>query len=117
MLKVFTKLLSYEPNGLQYFQALLAVMMFNLLFLRARAHGFKLLQERIQICKEILLLLKRFLWEEITEMYHLVTGCGTPQELSENQRGPTAIDEITYMANPLKGWTHSHARREITLSR
>lgn len=61
---------------------------------RAGTHSFKLLQENIQIYKEILLHLNRILWEEITNMCHLGTGCGASQEPSEEQKRPTAIDEV-----------------------
>lgn len=88
--------------------------MSNFPFHRARAHSFKLLQELIPIGMEILLLLNKFLWEEITNMCHLVTGYGTSQELSEKQKRSTAVGKIICAANPLKGFdgpTHQKGKK------
>lgn len=67
----------------------------------------------IPIGKEILFLLNKFIWEEITNMCHLVTGYGTSQELGGKQKRPAAIGKIT-CANYLKGFdelTHQKGKK------
>lgn len=84
----------------------------NFPFHRARAHSFKLLQELIPIGMEILLLLNKFLWEEITNMCHLVTGYGTSQELSEKQKRSTALGKSYVRQILSKDLTGPQIRKE-----